>query len=557
MPSTDAPSVTSTPSSRTTATSPISSGCASPELKPVELTSVGPNVGHVKNVCFVGAGFVGGPTAAVIAYHNPQIQVTVVDLNEERISAWNSSHLPIHEDGLLKVVRIARDGTLDTIFSLPGFADCIHLKARQPNLMFSTAVVEAISISDIIFICVNTPTKTQGLGSGAMADISAIEGATRSIAKHARPGAIIVEKSTVSCGTARMIQEILEYHRPETSFEILSNPEFLAEGTAVQDLMHPDRILIGSAQTTPGLRAASTLQEVYAAWVPRDRIVTVNTFSSELSKLVANAMLAQRISSINSISAICEGVGHGADIGDVSLATGKDKRLGAKFLQAGVGFGGSCFEKDIRNLAYLAATLHLDVVVSDLNGSLRGKKISVLGFAFKDGTNDTRNSIAVHIIKDLANEMPREIAIFDPGCSPTQLDRVKICGSWRGAAQASSAVCVLTPWKQFRGCRAAVLVKSLNKEPDVSATVFKFVGKDLPEMDILELETIVRRSASESEDPLGRLKPLPSHLGDVVDWAEVAETMQEPRWVFDGRNVVDISELQTLGFRVKGIGKGF
>lgn len=377
--------------------------------------------------------------------------------------------------------------------------------------------------------------------------------------------------------------------------------------------MQPDRILIGSAQTFSGLRAAAILKGVYASWVPAAKIVTINTFSSELAKLVANAMLAQRISSINAVSAICDEIGLGADVEDVSLALGKDRRLGPQFLQAGVGFGGSCFEKDILNLSYLARQLHLDVVadywlgvlkineyqrqrfarkiVHELNGSLWGKKIAVLGFAFKDGTNDTRNSVAVHVIRDIAEEMPRQIAIFDPGCSladiteeiqkiglsQDQLGRVNIVSSWRDAVQGATAVCVLTPWKQFRGRRVG---NSVNKEmngPHNARLPFG-TGKPqgaLSEMDIMALEAFVSKTEGvvACEDPLGRLQPLPACAArvcigceksgtgvcdayDMMDWAEVAGMMQEPRRVFDGRNVVDLLELQGLGFRVRGIGKG-
>ncbi|KAK4033487.1 UDP-glucose/GDP-mannose dehydrogenase family, NAD binding domain-containing protein [Parachaetomium inaequale] len=580
-------------------TSPPSSGVGSPELK-AKLPSEDGSVSPVEESI--------DPTSGPAAKN---ILVNVVDLNEQRVAAWNSAHLPIHEDGLLKVVRVARDGTLDTAVSLPGLAHPIELKARQPNLVFSTNVVEAIAEADIIFICVNTPTKMQGLGAGSMADVSAVEGATRTVAKHAREGAIIVEKSTVPCGTARMIQDILRHYRPDTSFEVLSNPEFLAEGTAVENLMHPDRILIGSSRSLAGFQAAAVLKDVYAAWVPTRRIVTVNTFSSELAKLVANTMLAQRISSINAVSAMCEEIGLGADVDDVSLAIGKDMRLGPKFLQAGVGFGGSCFEKDILNLAYLARELHLDVVaeywlavlkinedqrqrfarnvVRELNGSLRGKKIAVLGFAFKDGTNDTRNSIAVHIIKDLASEMPREIAVFDPGCaaadileeiqgiglSPAQVERVKICSSWRECVQGASAACILTQWKQFRGRQLGNLGATAGKsaKPAGHGLAADGPGADLTEMGIMGLERRTRQEASApSDDPLGRLRPLIpcpadcSHCGigaggmqdqEAVDWVEAAGMMQEPRWVFDGRNVVDHIELQGLGFRVRGIGKGF
>ncbi|KXX75535.1 UDP-glucose 6-dehydrogenase [Madurella mycetomatis] len=601
--------------------SPPSSWAGSPDLKPGSLPDGGsvslvdgsthrPFGPAVKRICFVGAGFVGGPTAAVFAYHNPEIVVNVVDLNEQRIAAWNSAHLPIHEDGLLKVVRITRDGTRDAIVFLAGLTRPVELRARKPNLVFSTKVIEAIGEADIVFICVNTPTKTQGFGAGSMVDVSAVESAARTVARHAKQGAIVVEKSTVPCGTAQMIQDILRHCRADASFEVLSNPEFLAEGTAVENLMHPDRILIGSAQSLAGLQAAAALRDIYAAWVPADRIVTVNTFSSELSKLVANTMLAQRISSINAVSAMCEEIGLGADVDDVSLAIGKDTRLGPRFLQAGVGFGGSCFEKDILSLAYLARTMHLDVVadywlailrinedqrqryarnvVRELNGTLRGKKIAVLGFAFKDGTNDTRNSIAVHIVRDLAAEMPREIAIFDPGCAPadildeaqrvglssTELERVKVCPSWRECVQDANAACILTQWKQFRGrqlggagCTAGKAVKDSGR-----ALGGRAWGPGVSEMSILALEDLARQEfAAVSDDPLGRLRPLrpcpedctrcepihgSSHAEEAVDWAEVAGMMREPRWVFDGRNVVNQLELQGLGFRVRGIGKG-
>ncbi|KAK1756363.1 putative UDP-glucose 6-dehydrogenase [Echria macrotheca] len=608
------------------ATTPPSSESGSPETKPDASSHDGGDtcsteprdstesheLGEAKNICFLGAGFVGGPTAAVIAYHNPEITVNVVDLDEARIAAWNSRLLPIHEQGLLKVVRVTRDGTHEISVVLPGRSAPVRIRARRPNLLFSTRVVDAVSEADIIFICVNTPTKTQGVGAGSMADVSAVETASRTVAKHAKAGSIVVEKSTVPCGTARMIQDILRYHRPDTTFEVLSNPEFLSEGTAVENLMHPDRILIGSSQTPSGLHAASVLKRVYTAWVPAARIVTVNTFSSELAKLVANAMLAQRISSINAVSAICDAMGLGADVEDVSLALGRDRRLGPSFLEAGVGFGGSCFEKDILSLAYLARELHLDVVsdywlavlrinehqrgrfardvVRELNGSLRGKKIAVLGFAFKDGTNDTRNSIAVHVIRDIGEEMPREIAVFDPGCAAddirdevqksglgqTQLDRIKVVASWREAVREATAVCVLTQWKQFRGRQAAQparLSRALRSKSRHGFSLrFDPRLDGLTEMQVRELEEHIGREIPGSEeDPLGRLQPLDvpnedsdqakgssGHVAaeDVVDWVEAAAMMQEPRWVFDGRNVVNLTELQGLGFRVRGVGKG-
>ncbi|GAM88034.1 hypothetical protein ANO11243_060630 [Dothideomycetidae sp. 11243] len=459
----------------------------------------------VDNVCFVGAGFVGGPTAALIAYHNPNMTVNVVDLNEDRVATWNSAHLPIHEPGL---------GT-------------VSIPARASNLSFSTRVSESIAEADVVFICVNTPTKLYGRGAGSSADLSILESAAGGIAQHAKDGAIIVEKSTVPCGTARMIQDILEFHRPDAHFEVLNNPEFLAEGCAVENLMHPDRILIGSSRTAGGAKAAEKLKGIYAAWVPPARILTVNTWSSELTKLVANAMLAQRISSINAVSALCEELG--ADVQELGLALGADSRLGPRFLHAGVGFGGSCFEKDILNLTYMARSLHmnevadywmgvLDInkyqrqrfgakVVRALNGSLRGKKIAVLGFAFKDNTNDTRNSVAAPFIAELVAEMPAEISIFDPGCSVSDIEdeirrmglneaqtqRIKVREQWRDAVAGASAVCILTQWHHFR---------------------------------------------------------YPTKAKDV------ASLMREPRWVFDGRNVLDGPTLEGLGFRVRGVGKG-
>jgi UDPglucose 6-dehydrogenase len=395
--------------------------------------------------------------------------------------------------------------------------------------------------------------------------------------------------------------------------------------------MKPDRILIGSARTLSGLRAAAALADVYAAWVPRSRIVTVNTFSSELAKLVANAMLAQRISSINAVSALCDALGEGghhtnglgtADVEEVSLAIGRDARLGPRFLQAGVGFGGSCFEKDIRNLAFLARELHLDEVadywlgvlrinedqrrrfargvVRALNGSLRGKKVAVLGFAFKDGTNDTRNSIAVHVISDLLGERPKEIAVFDPGCAPEDireeiqqgcesggdLDKVlRVCSGWRECVQDASAVCILTPWKQFRGRQLASGVGSTRSSMGNEVRLGENKAKDglhgvsLAEQEGMVMQQFKRLAEDEtaelSDDSVDQLKPLPpcppectqcghgvqSEDGkrrfhdEMVDWAEVARLMKEPRWVFDGRNIVDHAELQGMGFRVRGIGK--
>lgn len=614
-----------TPGSGTPVDSPLTSYSETFKRKTDEYILAGSNVSlpafddapsypRVDNVCFVGAGFVGGPTAALIAYHNPNMTVNVVDLNEDRVATWNSAHLPIHEPGLPKIVRIARDGTSASTMDLPGLGT-VSIPARASNLSFSTRVSESIAEADVVFICVNTPTKLYGRGAGSSADLSILESAAGGIAQHAKDGAIIVEKSTVPCGTARMIQDILEFHRPDAHFEVLNNPEFLAEGCAVENLMHPDRILIGSSRTAGGAKAAEKLKGIYAAWVPPARILTVNTWSSELTKLVANAMLAQRISSINAVSALCEELG--ADVQELGLALGADSRLGPRFLHAGVGFGGSCFEKDILNLTYMARSLHmnevadywmgvLDInkyqrqrfgakVVRALNGSLRGKKIAVLGFAFKDNTNDTRNSVAAPFIAELVAEMPAEISIFDPGCSVSDIEdeirrmglneaqtqRIKVREQWRDAVAGASAVCILTQWHHFRyptKAKGASKAKASEHPRMTGNTDWFFKGK-LSEMDILELERWIttrhgsgNKAETEDDDPLGRFVPdaatceagcadcrakrVGADEGKVVVWEDVASLMREPRWVFDGRNVLDGPTLEGLGFRVRGVGKG-
>jgi UDPglucose 6-dehydrogenase len=376
--------------------------------------------------------------------------------------------------------------------------------------------------------------------------------------------------------------------------------------------MHPDRILIGSTRTAEGIKAAETLKGVYAAWIPAARILTINTWSSELTKLVANAMLAQRISSINAVSALCEELG--ADVEELSLGLGADSRLGARFLHAGVGFGGSCFEKDILNLSYMARSLHLgevadywmgvlDInkyqrqrfgrkVVRALNGSLRGKKVAVLGFAFKENTNDTRNSVAVHFIAELAAEMPAEISVFDPGCSVAgieeeirkiglnsiQMSRIKVREHWKETVEGANAVCIMTQWNHFRypyvttAKAAKTKVAAQSKSLGAPENLDWFFKNKLSDMDIIELEKYVTRDLDNAgEDPLNRLVPeteCPAGCtdcrakrvgmddGETVDWEEVATLMREPKWVFDGRNVVDGPELEKLGFRVRGVGKG-
>ena len=362
-------------------------------------------------ICCIGAGYVGGPTMAMIALKAPHIQVTVVDMNAARIAAWNSDTLPIYEPGLDEVVK----------------------QRRGKNLHFSTAVKETIQAADIIFVAVNTPTKTYGVGAGRAADLRFIESVARTIAEVADGSKIIVEKSTIPVKTAETIKDILAANTRGAKFQVLSNPEFLAEGTAVADLIQPDRVLIGGERTPEGDAAVQKLVEVYANWVPREKIITTNLWSSELSKLVANAFLAQRISSINSISALCEATG--ADVDEVANAIGKDSRIGPKFLKASVGFGGSCFQKDILNLAYLCEKFGLPEVsaywesvvkmndwqkerfasrvVSALYNSVADKKIAVLGFAFKKDTNDTRESAAIAVCRSLLGEQAK-VVVYDP-----------------------------------------------------------------------------------------------------------------------------------------------
>ncbi|OCL04605.1 nucleotide sugar dehydrogenase [Glonium stellatum] len=570
----------------------------------------------VKNICCVGAGYVGGPTAAVIAFQNPSIQVSVVDLDEARIRKWNSRHLPVHEPGLIEVVRVSRDGTKATEIALGNENEKVFLPSREPNLRFSTNVSECVAAADVVFVSVNTPTKSSGIGAGAATNLVALESAMTSVAQAAKPGAIIVEKSTVPCGTARTIREILTLYRPGVPFEILSNPEFLAEGTAIKDLLYPDRILIGSSQTPAGLAAAAALKEVYATWVNPSKIVTVNLWSSELAKLVANAMLAQRISSINTISAICDQTG--ADIDEVSKAIGLDQRLGSKFLKAGLGFGGSCFKKDILSLVYLARSLHLsevgdywmsvlsinefqrdrfvNKVVSKLNGALVGKKIAILGYTFKQDTNDTRESPAIEVIKTLLAERPAEIAIFDPGCSPTEVRReinrnvssdaiplkpqgpVEAYSNSYDACFESSAVLILTPWDQFRCPALAQKDSAFRKSNDQNLeNPQAFLKPVLSEMDIVTLAEYQRAKSTShimtvTSDPLSRLFDQAEctldcvycenarqadsvKVSESVDWARIAYNMKEPKWVFDGRNIVDAKEMGGLGFRVESMGK--
>jgi len=450
------------------------------------------------SICCLGAGYVGGPTMAMIAAKCPDIKVTVTDPNEARIAAWNTDQLPVYEPGLDKVVA----------------------SARGKNLFFSTDVKGAITAADIIFVCVGTPTKTQGVGAGRAADLKYIEAAARMIAEVAEGPKIIVEKSTIPVRTASSMLTILRSNSKNGTFQVLSNPEFLAEGTAVADLENPDRVLIGGEQTPEGLAAVEKVVSIYARWIPREKILTTNLWSSELSKLVANAFLAQRISSINSISALCEATG--ADVDEVARAIGQDSRIGPKFLKASVGFGGSCFQKDILNLVYLCEHFGLPEVasywesvvkmndwqkfrfsakiVSDLFSTVTGKHLAVLGFAFKKDTNDTRETAAIAVCRDLLKEGAK-VVVYDPRVPESQI-RADVLGSEKNpnlvvvktaleACQGAHGVAVLTEWDEFK----------------------------------------------------------------TLDFKKIHEGMHKPAFLFDGRNILPHVKLKEIGFKVFAIGK--
>ncbi|MCD9575234.1 UDP-glucose 6-dehydrogenase [Flavobacterium soyae] len=461
---------------------------------------------EITKICCIGAGYVGGPTMAVIAQKCPHIQVTVVDLNEQRIKDWNdpnTDNIPIYEPGLAKIVA----------------------EARGRNLFFSTEVEKAIDEAQIIFISVNTPTKTYGKGKGMAADLKYIELCARQIAKVAKQNKIVVEKSTLPVRTAEAIKSILDNTGNGVQFQILSNPEFLAEGTAVTDLLNPDRILIGGDTTPEGETAINALVNVYANWVNRDKILTTNVWSSELSKLTANAFLAQRISSINAMSELCEKTG--ADVNEVARAIGMDSRIGPKFLKASVGFGGSCFQKDILNLVYIAKTYGLNEVadyweqviimndhqkrrfsnkiVQTLYNTVADKKITFLGWAFKKDTNDTRESAAIYVADDLINEQAK-ISVYDPKVSKNKMlsdldyletrtadqniKSLTVFNDAYDACKGSHAIAVLTEWDEFT----------------------------------------------------------------TYDWQKIYQSMHKPAFVFDGRNILDAKKLESIGFVYKGIG---
>lgn len=450
-------------------------------------------------ICCIGAGYVGGPTMAMIAHKCKDHIVTVVDINQARIDAWNSDTLPVYEPGLDEIVQ----------------------GARGKNLFFSSDLDRAIREAEMIFLSVNTPTKTYGVGAGRAADLRYIEKCARKIAEVAEDDKIVVEKSTLPVRTAESVKRILESNSNGRQFQILSNPEFLAEGTAMADLETPDRVLIGGDQSPEGKAAIAKLVDVYATWVPRERVLTTNLWSSELSKLTANAFLAQRISSINAISALCEATE--ANVDEVAYAIGTDSRIGPKFLKSSVGFGGSCFQKDILNLVYLCEHFGLPEVAAYWNGviemndyqkrrfsrrvissmfnTVSDKKIAVLGFAFKKDTNDTRESAAIYICKDLLEEQAN-LAIYDPKVEAAQIQRdlgidagneyVSFCQNAMEATKDAHAILILTEWDEFKS----------------------------------------------------------------LDYREIYKQMQLPAFLFDGRNILDLEALRKIGFEASGIGKG-
>ena len=467
---------------------------------------------EIKNICCIGAGYVGGPTMAVIADKCTDIIVEVVDISKERIDDWNNEDfdkLPIYEPGLSKIVK----------------------RCRNRNLFFSTLLEDKIKNADMVFISVNTPTKTKGVGAGKASDLKWVEVCARQVAKFAKGHTIVVEKSTLPVRTAEVIKSILEssqknslIERNSSSFDVLSNPEFLSEGTAINDLENPDRILIGGENSD----AIEALCEVYRNWVSEEKILKTNVWSSELAKLTANGFLAQRISSINSISALCEETG--ADVREVSRAIGSDSRIGSKFLESGPGFGGSCFKKDILNLVYLSEYFGLPevanfwegvvrlnnwrqkriskLVVKKLFGTVTNKQITILGFAFKANTNDTRESSAIPICKDLIEE-GAILKIHDPKVEPNQIskdlgkkqkaekDEAKE-GDWifenniKSACINSDAILILTEWDDY------------------------------------------------------------SH----INWNDIEKIMRKPSWIFDSRSVINPKDFINSNLNIWRIGDG-
>ncbi|NNE31162.1 MAG: nucleotide sugar dehydrogenase [Winogradskyella sp.] len=457
----------------------------------------------INKICCIGAGYVGGPTMAVIAKKNPNIQVTIVDINAERIAAWNDkdvSKLPIYEPGLAEIVK----------------------ETRGENLFFSTEIDKAIDESQMIFISVNTPTKTYGKGKGMAADLKYVELCARNIAEVATTDKIVVEKSTLPVRTAQAIKSILHNTGSNVNFSILSNPEFLAEGTAVEDLLNPDRVLIGGESED----AIESLANIYGSWVSQDRILRTNVWSSELSKLTANAFLAQRISSINAISELCEHTE--ANVSEVAKAIGMDSRIGPKFLNASIGFGGSCFQKDILNLVYIARSYGLNAVadyweqviilndhqkrrfsdnlISTLYNTVSGKKIAMLGWAFKKDTNDTRESAAIYVADHLLNEQA-QIAVYDPKVSENRIQMDLNYLNTRSEKENQELVtCLNDPYEASKDAHAVAIMTEWDE--------FK-----------------------------------------SFDWRKIYDGMKKPAFIFDGRNILDQDEMAEIGFEYSSIGK--
>ncbi|GLB51542.1 UDP-glucose 6-dehydrogenase [Neptunitalea chrysea] len=462
----------------------------------------------VNKICCIGAGYVGGPTMAVIAQKCPDIKVTVVDINEQRIAAWNDedvTKIPVYEPGL----------------------DAVVAEARGRNLFFSTEVDKAIDEADMIFISVNTPTKTYGVGKGMAADLKYIELCARQIARVATSDKIVVEKSTLPVRTASALKDILDNTGNGVKFDILSNPEFLAEGTAVEDLHSPDRVLIGGDESTEeGAAALKALVDVYAHWVPRECILTTNVWSSELSKLTANAVLAQRVSSINSLSELCEVTE--ADVNEVARAIGMDSRIGSKFLKASVGFGGSCFQKDILNLVYIAKSYGLNEVadyweqviimndhqkgrfarniISTLYNTVSGKKIAFLGWAFKKDTNDTRESAAIYVADILLSEQAK-VSVYDPKVEEYQVySDVDYLGTRSSEENTENLTVFNDPYEACKGAHAIAVLTEWDE--------FK-----------------------------------------SYDWQKIYDGMLKPAFVFDGRRLLDEKQLKSIGFQYQTIGR--
>ena len=448
-----------------------------------------------KDILCIGAGYVGGPTMAMIAARCPQYKVTVVDINQARIDAWNSGQLPIYEPGLDEVVK----------------------QARGRNLFFSTDVDRGIHDADIIFVSVNTPTKTFGQGAGRAADLQYWEKTARQILEHSKRNKIVVEKSTLPVRTAEAMERILNANTKNIRFDVLSNPEFLSEGSAMTDLENPDRVLVGSKETPEGVEARKAVVDIYANWVPRENIIESNVWSSELSKLAANAFLAQRISSINTISALCEKTE--ADVDEVAYAIGKDTRIGPKFLKSGVGFGGSCFKKDILNMVYISQSYGLSevadywesvvkinewqenrfvrTILESMFNTVAEKRIALLGFAFKANTGDTRESPAIYIARALAEEHA-DVVVTDPKALENARSDLSDIADWvtfepdpYKAVEGAHAIAIMTEWDLYRN----------------------------------------------------------------LDYERILASMEQPAFLFDGRNILDHRQLFELGFNVFPIGK--